>query len=170
MQKLKPEAIVVILTMLLSFFFILDFSIAESAYESETESLILDSAEKFFLLLKKSDFKNAWELLTEKSRKAVIDDVYNVSKKLGQEIKKEAVAKDFNSNGVIFNSYWNAYIQNFNPDMVLEQSKWEIGRIGKDEAEIIINYKKSEKPAIVKMLKENGAWKIGLVETFWPRR
>jgi hypothetical protein len=53
--------------------------------------------------------------------------------------------------------------------MVLEQSRWEMGFIKKNEAEIILMYKKSDRPTRLKMFKENDVWKVGLVETFWAR-
>jgi len=36
----------------------------------------------------------------------------------------------------------------------------------KKYAEIVIKYKKSENPFHLKMYKEDGIWKVGLVETF----
>ena len=58
----------------------------------------------------------------------------------------------------------------FNPDFVLEESKWEMGKIEKDKAEIIIRYRKSEGPATLKMFKEEGKWVVGLEETFRSSR
>ena len=55
------------------------------------------------------------------------------------------------------------------PDIVLNESKWEIGKVGSDEAEIVLQYKKSEKPAVLKLFKEDNAWKLGLDESFGAR-
>jgi hypothetical protein len=45
-----------------------------------------------------------------------------------------------------------------------------MGFLRKDKAEIIITYNKSRRPATLKMHKEKNTWKVGLVETFWPRK
>jgi hypothetical protein len=50
--------------------------------------------------------------------------------------------------------------------MVLEECDWKMGNIKKSEAEIVLQYKKSDKPAILKMYKENDEWKVGLEESF----
>ena len=46
-------------------------------------------------------------------------------------------------------AYWNSYLNAFDPDSVLEQSKWGMGAIKKDKAEISILYKESAKPAVL---------------------
>lgn len=140
--------------------------------KSKTEALILDSAERFFIALKKGNFKTAWDLLSEKSHKTIIDEVYQASKKSGVNIKEEEIMYDFNSNGIIFNSYWRAFLNTdmFNTDMVLKQSRWEIGPVKENEAEILITYKASERPTRLKLFKEGSSWKVGLVETFWTRK
>jgi hypothetical protein len=61
-------------------------------------------------------------------------------------------------------------MKNFDPNMVLEQSKWEIESVKSDKAEIRILYKKASNPAILRMFKEQGRWKAGLVESFWTRK
>ena len=53
---------------------------------------------------------------------------------------------------------------------MLEQSTWEMGPIGKQQAEIILQYKKAEQPARLKMFKEENQWKVGLIETFGTER
>ncbi len=108
--------------------------------------------------------------MSEESHEKIIDDVYKDSKKMGLGIEKKTIIKDFKSNGAMFSNYWIAFHNNFDPDMILEQSRWEMGFIKKNQAEIIITYKKSENPAILKMFKEGGMWRVGLVETFWTRK
>ena len=131
----------------------------------KTETLILDSAEKFFISLKQGNLKTAWELLSEKSHKMIIDDVYTASKEAGIEIKKEDIIKDFNSNGAIFNNYWKAFLNNFNPDIVLKDRIWELEEIKLDYAVILL--KKDEVVTELQMYNENSQWKVGFVETFW---
>jgi hypothetical protein len=66
-------------------------------------------------------------------------------------------------------AYWNSYLNAFDPDRVLEQSKWDIGAIKKDKAELNILYKKSEKPAVLLIYMEGNVWEVGLEETFGSR-
>ena len=66
-------------------------------------------------------------------------------------------------------AYWNSYLNAFDPNTLLEQSKWEMGAMKKDKAEISILYKKSTKPAVLLLYMEGNVWKVGLEETFGPR-
>ena len=66
-------------------------------------------------------------------------------------------------------AYWNSYLNAFDPDRVLEQSKWDIGAIKKDKAELNILYKKSAKPAVLLIYMEGNVWEVGLEETFGSR-
>lgn len=131
---------------------------------------ILDSAETFFISLKERKYGTAWDLLSERSHKTIVTDVYKASKKNGSDLQQGEIKSDFEKNGIIFNSYWDAFIKNFDPDMALKESRWEMGFVNKNEAEIIILHKRSDNPARLKMFKENEAWKVGLIETFWARR
>ena len=95
----------------------------------------------------------------------IINDVYTASKKAGIEIKEEDIIKDFNSNGAIFNNYWKAVLNNFNPDIVLKDRIWELEEIKLDYAVILL--KKDEVVTKLQMYNENSQWKVGFVETFW---
>jgi hypothetical protein len=66
-------------------------------------------------------------------------------------------------------AYWNSYLNAFDPDRVLEQSKWDVGAMKKDKAEINILYKKSAKPAVLLIYMEGNVWEVGLEETFGSR-
>ena len=72
--------------------------------------------------------------MSEKSHRKIIDDVYKTTKDKGIEIKKTDIARDFNSNGMIFNSYWNSFMNSFDADVVLNDRVWELGEIGRDTA------------------------------------
>ena len=110
-------------------------------------------------------------MLTQKSKDVIINDVYKAEqRKVGSELTKESIASNFNNGGPLSRSYWNGFLDNFNPDTALTQSKWDIGKFEKDRGEIIIKYRKSEGPAVLQMYKEQGSWKVGLVETFWSRK
>jgi hypothetical protein len=143
-----------------------------AAHDDEYKTLapILSSAEKFFISLKDREYNAAWDLLSENSHKTIINDVYEVTRKINGDINMEDVIKDFNRRGRMFTNYWNSFHRSFNADMILEHSEWEMGIIRKDEAEIIITYYNSEGPTILKMRKEQDSWKVGLAETFWQRK
>ncbi len=133
---------------------------------TDSEALILDSAEKFFISLKESNYKAAWDLLTEKSHKTIIDDVYTASKKIGVEIREEDIIEDFNSNGIMSNNYWKAILNNFNPDIVLNERVWEFEKIEPDHAIILLKNKNGIATKL-QIFNKNRQWKVGFVETFW---
>jgi hypothetical protein len=45
-----------------------------------------------------------------------------------------------------------------------------MGEINSYTAEIYVQHKKSEKPAVLKMFKEDNVWKLGLEESFGTRK
>ncbi len=81
----------------------------------------------------------------------------------------EAVRADFVAGGPIARDYWDAFLLRFDPDVALEHSRWEIGSVGDDRAEILLTRHGADRPATLKMYREDGGWKVGLVETFWSR-
>ena len=131
---------------------------------------ILNSAETFFTSLKERKYGTAWDLLSAESHNRIINDEYKARSKNRENIQEVAIKSDFETGGVFFNLYWDDVLKGFDPDMVLEESRWEMGFINKDEAEIIILHKGSDNPARLKMFKENETWKVGLTESFWARR
>jgi len=162
-------------TFLSIFFFIISWSVilcpvSAAAQKNNSVNLVLESAEEFFLSLKDHNFILSWQLLTKKSRETIIRDVYKASRKMGGETSKEDIVRDFQSSGVISVSYWNAFLDSFDPDMVLKESLWEIGFVKNDKAEIVITHRKSREPAVLRISREDGIWKVGLVETFWTRK
>lgn len=130
----------------------------------------LSSAESLFKTMKSQNYQKIWSLLTEKSKEVIVNDVYKAETNSGAGYSKENIYNDFNSGSSLSQSYWISFLENFNPDTVLEQSKWDIGKFEKNKGEIIIQYRKAQKPAILKMFKEDNKWKTGLVETFWTRK
>ncbi len=81
----------------------------------------------------------------------------------------EVVRSDFVAGGPIARDYWDAFLRRFDPDAALEHSRWQIGSVGKDRAEILLTHHGADHPATLKMFREDGGWKAGLVETFWSR-
>ena len=141
-----------------------------NAQDSNSINSVLDSAEKFFLSLRAKEYKTTWNLLSKKSQETIIKDVYKASNKIGAKTTKESIQQDFNNSGVISQNYWNAFLDTFDPNMILENSRWEIAFVKEYEAEITITHKKSGEPARLKIFKEDNIWKVGLVETFWTRK
>jgi hypothetical protein len=131
---------------------------------------VLSSAESLFKTMKERNYLKIWTFLSVKSKNIIVDDVHKALGKRGSSYTKEAIEKDFAEGGLLAGSYWNSYLENFNPDIVLQESTWQMGKIEKDKAEIHIRYKKSEGPAILKMFKEEGKWMVGLEETFRSSR
>lgn len=130
---------------------------------------VLTAAESLFVKLKAKEYKTVWGLLTEKSKETIADDTYKSLTKAGGTPSRDVISSDFSRGGPVSDAYWQGFLGVFDPDMALGQSAWRMGMLKNDRAEINILYKKSEKPAVLKMFKEKGLWKVGLVETFWSR-
>jgi hypothetical protein len=136
---------------------------------SGTDAL-LARAEALFKAMKRKDYAGIWTLLSARSRVTIITDVQkSVRDEGGPQETFEAVEKDFMAGGTVARLYWDAFLASFNPDTVLEESTWEIGEMKKQTAEIVLIHKEAVHPARLKMFKENGQWKVGLVETFWRK-
>lgn len=159
MLKLPSIILVFILSCLLSFPYYVH---AED--HSGSVPLILHAAEQFFIYLNERDYKAAWELMTAKSHQAIINDIYKTSADRGVDIKREVISRDIHNNGILLNSYWKAFMTNFDPDVVLNDRVWEFEKIESDYAVILLKKKGITK---LKMYKESERWKVGLVETLW---
>ncbi|MBI4697425.1 MAG: hypothetical protein HY758_00495 [Nitrospirae bacterium] len=134
----------------------------------ETKNLILDSAENFFISLKKNTYRTVWELLSARSQENIISDVLKESEKIGVQVNRKDVENDFSASGTISANYWRSFLQNFNPDIVLNERLWEFESIERDNAVILL--KGNNVVTKLKMYRENSLWKVGLVETFWKSR
>jgi len=131
---------------------------------------VLFSAESLFKSLKEKNHTEVWKFLTAKSKSIIVDDVSREAKKLGSKVSRGQLSDDFASGGPIARAYWNSFVETFDPSVVLEHSTWKINVVKNEYAEINILYKKAEKPAILKVFKEDSMWKVGLEETFRTRR
>ena len=158
------------LIMIFSVLFLLPGSAAAQKDSNPAQQeQILSTAEIFFVFINNKNYAAVWSVLSAKSQSKIINDVRKESKKAGVESTLEALRDDFMTGGIMARAYWDNFLFAFNPDMVLKECKWEMGKIKSNEAEIILQYKKSEKPAILKLYRENGAWKFGLNESFGAR-
>ena len=145
-------------------------SVASSENPGSELKNILFSAESLFKAMKGKDYPAIWKFLTIKSKSAIVKNVQKASAKVGVEYSKKQISADFGIGGPLSKAYWDSYLAEFDPDMVLEHSRWEMGITKNKKAAIIIHYEKSERPAILKLNKEEGIWKVGLEETFGARR
>ncbi|MDD3249079.1 MAG: hypothetical protein PHF23_01715 [Smithellaceae bacterium] len=158
--------------LLIAIFCILLFASGAASAQSidaAQQEQILSATESFFVQLKNKNYAAAWSSLSAKSRAKIVSNVRKENKKTGVESNDEALVKEFTAGGAIAKAYWDAFLFVFNPDIVLQDSKWEMGKIGSKEAEVVLQYKKSERPAILKLYKEDNAWKFGLDESFGAR-
>jgi hypothetical protein len=139
---------------------------------------ILASAESLFQSMKARDYPAIFAGLSAKSRETIVTETLTALAAAGPPLHAPATAPspdlksvrdDFVAGGPIARDYWDAFLRRFDPDGALEHSRWEIGSVGKDRAEILLTHHGADHPAKLKMFREDGGWKVGLVETFWSR-
>lgn len=145
-----------------------NFASAQKIDPAQQEQ-VLSAAENYFVHLKNKNYAAVWSALSAKSQAKIISDVRKENKKAGVEANDQALASDFAVGGAMAKAYWDGYLFVFNPDIALKECKWEIGKVGSGEAEVILQYKKSEKPAVLKLYRENNVWKFGMDESFGAR-
>jgi hypothetical protein len=150
---------------------------------------ILARAESLFLSMKNRDYPAIFAALSAKSRETIVAETSSALAAAARQTPPEepnaaeaphasaknpppgpeAVRSDFIAGGPIARDYWDAFLRRFDPDAALEQSRWEIGSVGKARAEILLTHHGADHPATLKMFREEGGWKVGLVETFGTR-
>ncbi len=124
-----------------------------------------------FKAMKNRNYPGIWAVLSDASRSSIIRETSaSIARAGGKEIAKEDLRKDFAEGGPVATGYWNGFLEHFDPDLALEQSKWEKGSIGSERAEIRLTYRNAERPALLLLFRENGGWKVGLIETFGVRK
>lgn len=131
---------------------------------------VLDAAESVFQNMQKRDYPALWAGLSAKTRQSIVASVQKAEKKSGRNHAEAEVRTDFETGGRLSREYWDAYLVQFDPKTVLEESRWTMGEIKKGRVEIAIRYRKSEHDAILQLFREGGAWKLGLDETFSTRQ
>jgi hypothetical protein len=148
---------------------------------------ILARAESLFQSMKARDYPAIFAALSAKSQETIVAETSSALAAAQASPGKataanapsapardaapgpEAVRADFVAGGPVAREYWDAFLRRFDPDAALEHSRWEIGSVGKDRAEILLTHHGADRPATLKMYREDGGWKAGLVETFWSR-
>jgi len=130
--------------------------------------LILAAAESLFQTMKSRDYPATWRVLTAKSRDTIVSETYDAIRNAGDPpVPMDRIRDDFAGGGPMCRQYWEGFLRRFNPDDALEKSRWEMGMVGKDRAEVLITRQGADRPAVLKMFLEDGGWRAGLVETFW---
>lgn len=120
--------------------------------------------------MKARDYPAVWGLLSAKSRETIVGDVVRESGRLvAGTVAAGELSKDFAQGGPVARAYWESFLREFDPDTALLESRWEMGAVEKEYAEVRITSRTAERPAVLKMFREEGVWKVGLIETFRPR-
>jgi hypothetical protein len=131
---------------------------------------ILAAAESLFLGMKALDYPAIWAVLSAKSRNTIVSETEDAIRAAGgNPMPKGDLREDFAAGGPVARQYWEGFLRRFDPDDPLDRSRWEMGEVKKDRAEVRITRQGSENPAILQMYREDGIWKVGLAETFWAR-
>jgi hypothetical protein len=138
--------------------------------QDDEVNTVLLSAESLFKAMKQKNYTAIWQYLSAESKKSTVEMVYKSLRKSKISLDRERVGDDFAAGGELAKAYWDSYLNIFDPDTVLLQSRWEMGDIKKDRATINILYRKSNNPAILLLYREENRWKVGMEETFRPRR
>ena len=162
---------------------------AASPEDDPAVPAILARAESLFQSMKLRDYPAIFAALSAKSRETIVAETASASAAAAKQSPQgnataagtppapakpsppdpEAVRSDFVAGGPIARDYWDAFLRRFDPDVALEHSRWEIGSVEKNRAEILLTRHGADHPARLKMFREDGGWKVGLVETFWSR-
>jgi hypothetical protein len=162
---------------------------AASPEDDPAVPAILARAESLFQSMKSRNYPAIFAALSAKSRETIVAETTSALAAAAKQASPgkpiaaappsasaknpapgaEAIRSDFVAGGPIARDYWDAFLRRFDPDAALEHSRWEIGSVGKDRAEILLTHHGADHPAKLKMFREDGGWKVGLVETFWSR-
>jgi len=82
----------------------------------------------------------------------------------------EAVRSDFVAGGPIARDYWDAFLRRFDPDIALEHSRWEIGSVGNDGAEILLTHHGADHPARLQLFRKTAPGKSASSKRSGPVR
>lgn len=141
----------------------------QPASTAQDSNSIIEVAETFFTSLQRKDFQKVWDCLTEKSKNRLIADILKYYKDSNFDLRS-TLESEFKTGSGASIQFWENYIFNFDPNMALKESKWEIGKITGGYGELLLTHKNSQRPAILRFYKEANQWKFGLVESFWTRK
>jgi len=136
--------------------------------DQATVRILLSTVESTFAAMKNRDYPGIWTRLSSASRNTIVEDTRKaIARSSGGEAPKDRIEQDFKEGGPVARTYWDGFLSRFNPEAALSKSRWEMGEASDTEAYLLITHEGAEKPAVVRLYKEDGAWKMGLAETFW---
>lgn len=131
---------------------------------------ILTAAESLFEHMAKRNYPALWGGLSDATQRSIVRSVGQAEARVGREAGAGEILADFETGGPLARSYWDAYMEQFDPKAILEESRWSMGAVRKDSAEIVLRYRKSRHDAILKLYYEHGTWRVGLDESFSTRQ
>jgi hypothetical protein len=141
---------------------------AVTAGDDASVPAILAAAETLFQSMKIRDYRALWRILTDRSRSTILHETEAALRKTGTPpAALNELGRDFETGGPQCRQYWDGFLGRFDPDDALERSRWAMGTVERDRAEILITHVGADRPAVLRMFRERGSWKAGLVETFW---
>jgi hypothetical protein len=143
--------------------------IAAAANPKDTDD-ILNAAESVFQNMAKRDFPALWQGLTAGTRRNILRSVQKAEGKAGHDYTEEQLRLAFEKGDAISREYWEGYLSQFDPKTILTDSRWSMGPVNRDRAEIILRHQKADHDALLKLFREDGVWKVGLDETFSTRQ
>jgi hypothetical protein len=152
------------------FCFLAFIPVASAAVDPKETPEILDAAEAVFQNMAKKDFPALWRGLTAETQRSIIQSVQKAEGRIGHDHTEEQLRSAFQNGEALAREYWEAYLFRFDPKTVLNESRWNMGPVNKNRAEIILRHQKSDHDALLKMFREEGVWKVGLDETFSNRQ
>ena len=136
--------------------------------DQSTVKILLSTVESTFAAMKNRDYPGIWTRLSSASRNTIVEDTRKaIARGSGGEAPKDRIEQDFREGGPVARTYWDGFLRRFDPEGALSKSRWEMGEASDTEAYLLITHEGAEKPAVVRLYKEEGAWKVGLAETFW---
>lgn len=144
-------------------------SLGQSLDDPQVVEVFL-AARTFFEEIEKGSNAALWKSITAESRKKIVDTIYKEQKKTGESSTRDQIRDNFESCGSICTAFWRAYSASFDREVTLQLSRWELGFLKKNKAEILITHPRADRPAKLKLFREDGKWKVGMMESFWGRR
>ena len=136
--------------------------------DQATARILLSTVESTFAAMKNRDYPGIWTRLSSASRNTIVEDTRKaIARSSDGEAPKDRIEHDFREGGPVARTYWDGFLRRFDPEAALSKSRWEMGEASDKEAYLLITHEGAEKPAVVRLYKEDGAWKVGLAETFW---
>jgi hypothetical protein len=137
---------------------------------TDEEQSILSAAEKTFLCMSEKRYGELWESISRRSKEAVVRDVLDACDVMHIRCDGTKLRMSFANEGPDAVIYWENFLAAFDPNSVIRESRWMMGKAGAEKAEIIVFHRDSDREAVLKVVKEDGVWKMGLEESFGVRK